>query len=262
MINVDELGPRIIIAFGDKMHLSESTCFGFILAVVIAIVGIWLGSGLQKVPKGKQVLAELLVGWIYGFCEENLGKRYGESYAPYLGSLIVWLAFANSLGLLGFRPVTADINVTAALAVMSFFLIQGSGIYRLGPKGRLDELGDPIYLMIPLNLISEVVLPVTLALRLFGNIFGGMIVVELWMPLMEFLSYMICDVPFLRCITVIPLNLFFDIFEPLVQAYIFTMLTTINLEEAISGQSPETAEKRRLKREARKHRNDVEIKEA
>lgn len=250
MIQFSELGPRIILYFGDgQVYLTESTCLGFIVAVILAILGIWMGSGLEKIPKGKQILAEAAVGWVYNFAEGQLGKVRGEKFAPYLGSLILWLLFANSLGLLGLRPITADLNVTAGLAILSFILIQGSAIKQLGVKGRIDELGDPYYAILPMNLISEVVLPVTLALRLFGNIFGGMVVVDLWMTLMEFLSYKFCAIPILRCITVIPLNLFFDIFEPVIQAYIFTMLTAVNLEEGLSGMREDTAEKRRLKKE-------------
>ena len=256
MRQFSELGPRIILYFGSggKVFLTESTCFEIILAVILAVVGIWLGSGLEKVPRGKQIVAEVLVGWVYNFAQQNLGKIRGEKFAPYLGSLIVWLVFANSLGLIGLRPITADLNVTAALAVMSFVLIQGFAIKELGVRGRIDELGDPYYAILPMNVISELILPVTLALRLFGNIFGGMVVVDLWMHLMEFLSYKFCAVPILRCITVIPLNLFFDMFEPVIQAYIFTILTAVNLEEGMSGMREDTAEKRRLKREKKKQK--------
>jgi len=252
MINVDELGPKIILLFGDgKLHLSETTLTGMILAVFIAVLGIWMGSGLEKVPRGKQVLAELLVGFIYKFSEDNVGVRYSKVFAPYLGSLFIWLVFANATGLIGLRPVTADLNITAGLALLSFLVIEISALVLLGPKERALRLGDPFMFMLPMNLVSEVVLPITLALRLFGNIFGGMIVVELWMHLMEFLSYLVCPIPFLRCVTVIPLNCFFDIFEPLIQAYIFTMLTSIHIGEGLEKQSPETAEKRRLKKQKR-----------
>ena len=258
MIDVNELGPRIVLYFGKnlKFHLSEGTLFGFILAAVLAVVGIWLGSSLQKVPRGKQVFAEALVSWIYKFADENLERRYGKNFAPFLGSLFIWLIFANSFGLLGQRPITADINVTAGLAVMCFTVIQVMAIKNLGIRGRVEELGDPFYGILPINIISEFVFPFTLALRLFGNIFGGMIVIDLWMKLMEYLSYQFFSIPILRAVTVIPLNLFFDIFEPLVQAYIFITLTAINLEEGLSGMSYETAEKRRLKREAKKYRKD------
>ena len=130
-------------------------------------------------------------------------------------SLFVWLVFANSFGLLGLRPITADINVTAALAAISFITIQAMSLKNLGIRGRLNGLGDPFYAILPINVVGELVLPTTLALRLFGNIFGGMIVIELWMKLMEYLSFQFTSVPILKCVTVIPLNPFFNIFEPL-----------------------------------------------
>lgn len=257
MINVNELGPGIAIYFGKglKFHLAETTIYGFILATVLAVLGIWMGRNLEKIPKGKQVLAEALVSWVYKFSDEIIGGRFGRKFAPYIGTLFVWLVFANSFGLLGLRPITADINVTAALAAISFITIQAISLKNLGIRGRLNGLGDPFYAILPINVVGELVLPTTLALRLFGNIFGGMIVIDLWMKLMEYLSFQFTSVPILRCVTVIPLNLFFDIFEPLVQAYIFTILTGINLRENIEGMSPETAEKRRLRRSARKHGN-------
>ncbi len=255
-MNLNELGARIIVYFGDsgKVFLSESTCYAIILAIIIAILGIWLGSNLQDVPKGKQVLVELFVGWIYKFTEENLGKEFARSFAPYFGSLLVWLVFANSLGLIGLRPITADVSVTAGLAAVSFLLIQVNAVRHLGIKGRIDEMCDPFHFMIIMELISELTFPVTLALRLFGNIFGGMIVVDLWLNLMSTISATFCPIPILRCVTVIPLNLFFDMFEPLIQAYIFTILTAINMKRGMEGMSPETAEKRRLKKEKRQAR--------
>ena len=66
MINIDELGSRIILSLaGGKLLITESTLFGLILAAILAAVGIWLGSGLKTVPKGKQIIAENIVGWIY-----------------------------------------------------------------------------------------------------------------------------------------------------------------------------------------------------
>ena len=150
MINVEELGARIILGFGEgKLFITESTLFGLVIAVILAVLGIWLGSGLKTVPKGKQVVAEFIVGWVYKFTENNMGKE-NKSYAPY-----------------------------------------------------------------------------------FGNILGGFIVIELWLHLMTHLSNMITTVPFLRAVTVLPLNAIFDIAEPLIQTYIFTTLTVINLGSAV-----------------------------
>lgn len=247
MIDLNQVGPRIIITFGDsgKIFLTESTCYAMIVAVILGALGIWLGSNLKEVPKGKQVLAEVIVGFVYNFAEENMGKKDGDIYAPYLGSLIMYLIFANSLGLIGIRPITADIDVTAGLAIVSFLIIQVASVHRLGFKRRLDEMCDPFVFMLPMEIISNIVLPVTLALRLFGNIFGGMIVVDMWLDLMGKLSLKFCSVPILRLFTGIPLNLFFDIFEPLIQAYIFAVLTAINLKQALAGPNPETMERKR-----------------
>lgn len=76
MINIDELGSRIILSLADgKLLITESTLFGLILAVILAAVGIWLGSGLKTVPKGKQIVAETIVGWIYKYTRENMGEE-------------------------------------------------------------------------------------------------------------------------------------------------------------------------------------------
>ena len=96
---------------------------------------------------------------------------------------------------------------------------------------------DPYPFMFPLKILEDITLPVSLSLRLFGNILGGVIVVDLWMTLMEFLSSLLTDVPFLRAVTVLPLNGFFDIFEPAIQTYIFTMLTMVFLASAMEGVS-------------------------
>lgn len=234
MIHIDELGARVILSLADgKITVSESTLFGLIIAVLLAAVGIWLGSGLKKQPKGKQILAEFIVDWVYRFTRNSMGEE-NEKYAPYVGTILAFIFMASSLGLFGIRPITADLNVTFALSGMTFILIQYSGIKTHGIKGKLQEMCDPYPFMFPLKVIEEVTLPVSLSLRLFGNILGGMIVVELWMHFMEFLSGLICDVPFLRAVTVLPLNAFFDVFEPAIQTYIFTMLTMVFLQSAVA----------------------------
>lgn len=233
MVSYDELGARIIISFGDgSVFITESTLWGLIVAAILAVLGIWLGSGLEKIPKGKQVIAEFIVGWLYKFTDANLGKE-NRGYAPYIGTIFGFILLGSSLGIFGIRPITASLNVTAALAVLTFLLIQSSAIRTHGVKGRIKEMCEPYPFMFPLEVIEACTLPVSLALRLFGNILGGLIVVELWMHLMEYLSSLVCNVPFLRAVTVLPINAFFDMFEPVIQTYIFTLLTMINLYTAI-----------------------------
>ena len=233
MINVEELGARIILGFGEgKLFITESTLFGLVIAVILAVLGIWLGSGLKTVPKGKQILAEFIVGWVYKFTENNMGKE-NKSYAPYVGSILGFVFCASCLGLFGIRPITADLNVAFALSGLTFLMILCNSIRVHGVKGKLKEMCDPYPFMFPLKILEECTLPISLGLRLFGNILGGYIVIELWMHLMTFLSNMITTVPFLRAVTVLPLNAIFDIGEPLIQTYIFTTLTVINLGSAV-----------------------------
>ena len=233
MVNYDELGSRIILNLGG-IDITESTLFGIAIAVVLGIVGIWLGSGLKTIPKGKQVIAELIVGWIYKFTTDSMGKE-NENFAPYIGSVFAFIICGSSLGVLGIRPITADLNVTFALSGLTFILIQANGIRKLGIRGRLQEMCDPYPFMFPLKILEDLTLPVSLSLRLFGNILGGVIVVDLWMYLMEYLSSFLTEIPFLRAVTVLPLNAFFDMFEPAIQTYIFTMLTMVFLQSAMEG---------------------------
>lgn len=243
MINVDELGSRIIMSFGDgSVFLTESTIFGIIICVILSIIGIWLGSGLKKVPKGKQVFAEFVVSWIYKYTEENMGKE-NSKFAPYIGTIFAFILFGSSLGLLGLRPITADLNVTFALSGLTFILIQANGLRKHGLTGKIKEMCDPYPFMFPMKLMEEITLPFSLSFRLFGNILGGVIVVDLWMYLMDMLSSFITDIPFLRTVTVLPLNGFFDMFEPVIQTYIFTMLTMVFLTTAMQRVSTKVSSK-------------------
>ena len=234
MLSVEELGARIIVGIGDgRLYLTESTLWGFIIAAILAVTGIWLGSRLETVPTTKrQLAAELIVEKLYGYARQNLGSE-AVRYAPYMGSLFAYIIAGSMLGLLGLRPVTADINSAMGLSLLSFLLIQTSSIRALGLRGRMQHLCSPYPFMLPLHLIEEVTLPVSLAFRLFGNIFGGLVVVELWMILMEWLSSFFCQVPVLRAVLVLPLNAFFDIFEPAIQTYIFVTLTMVFLARGI-----------------------------
>lgn len=234
-MDIDKIGARIIIGFGDgSVFISESILFGIIVAIILSILGIWLGSNLKTVPKGKQIIAEFIVGWIYKFTGENMGKE-NLNFAPYIGTIFAYILCGSCLGLFGIRPITADVNVTFSLSLLTFLLIQYNSIHRLGIRGRLREMCDPYPFMFPLKILEDCTLPVSLGFRLFGNILGGVIVVDLWMSLMTMLSNYLTKVPFLRAITVLPLNGFFDMFEPAIQTYIFTMLTMVFLTSAMAS---------------------------
>lgn len=230
-MNVEELGARKIIGFGDgEVFINECVLGGMIIAVILSIFFIWLGSGLKERPKGKQVFAEFIVEKLYNMVEENMGSTW---FAPYVGTLFAYILVGSMLGLIGLRPITSDLNVTCGLSLLSFLIIQFYGIKTHGVKGRIKEMCSPYVFMFPMKLVEECTLPVSLGFRLFGNIFGGMIIVDLFLSLMTKLSNYITEVPFLRFLTALPLNGFFDIFEPVIQTFIFGTLTMIFLANAM-----------------------------
>lgn len=227
MHDLSNLGPRIVLRIGDHFYLTETFFLGLIVAVVLVVGALFLASRLEKVPRGKQIIAELIVEKIYGLVEGTMGKN-ALNYAPYIGTLISFLILGNALGLFGLRPTTADINMTFALAILTFLIIQGQAIKTYGVRGKLKEMCEPYPFMFPLKIIEQVSLPISLAFRLFGNIFGGAIVMALIMEGLGAASDALhLQVPALQAIIPLPANLFFDVFEPVLQAYIFTMLTMV-----------------------------------
>jgi F-type H+-transporting ATPase subunit a len=163
-----------------------------------------------------------------------MGKR-NLSFAPYIGTLFLFLLFGNMLGLLGFRPITADMNTTFAMSVLVFFLIQINAIRSAGVGHYLKHFAEPYPFMIPIKILEEFTFPVSLSFRLFGNILAGVIIVELAMEGLHAASIdtLHLPLPFLQVPIRLPLNLFFDLFEPVLQAFVFTMLTMSFIAKAI-----------------------------
>ncbi len=223
-----EIGPRIIVKFGDSgFYITETAIFAVAIAVILVVLAIWSTRKMEKIPRGKQFWAEFVVSSIYRLVEDSMGKG-GRTYAPYIGSLFCFLLVGSMLGLFGLRPVTADVNTTAAVAFFTFILIQYTAIKHHGVKGKLKEMCDPYPFMFPLKIIEQVSFPVSLALRIFGNILAGYIVVHMLLNGLGSLSDSIgLPIPIFQTILPLPANLFFDVFEPMLQSFIFIMLTMV-----------------------------------
>ena len=124
------------------------------------------------------------------------------------------------VGLFGFVPPTKDLNVTIALALMSILLVQYAAIRKRGVGGWLKHFAEPMPAMTPLNLMELVVRPLSLCMRLFGNILGAFIIMELLKMVIP---------------AVVPLiaSMYFDVFDAFLQAYVFVFLTSLYIQEAI-----------------------------
>ena len=228
MHDVSHPGPRIIIGFGDgSVFITETVLFAIIVAVILIVLALFLTNRMEKVPRGKQVIAETIVELVYNLVESNMGK-HNLRFAPYIGTLIVYLVFCNAGGLFGIRPVTADVNMTFGFSLITFGLIQVSAIKANGAGGYLHHMCKPFPVMLPMNILEQITLPISLGFRLFGNITGGMIIMALLMGGLHTASAALhLPIPLLQTIIPLPANLFFDVFEPALQAFIFTMLTMV-----------------------------------
>ena len=127
---------------------------------------------------------------------------------------------ANIMGVFGFKPPTKDLNVTASLAIMSIILVQVAGIRGKGTKRWVKSFAEPVAIVAPLNVLELVIKPLSLCMRLFGNVLGAFVI----MKLIEAVVPLI--VP-------IPLSLYFDFFDGFLQAFVFTFLTTLYMQEAM-----------------------------
>jgi F-type H+-transporting ATPase subunit a len=162
-----------------------------------------------------------------------MGKE-NLKFAPYIGTLLCFLGLGSMLGLLDCRPVTADLNTTVPLALVTFVMVHYNGIRQNSLRGYMKKKASPYAAMMPMTLLDDLFFPVTLAMRLFGNILAGVIVMTLVYGGLESLSQALGSaVPFLQLVIPLPLNFFFDMFEPVLQSYIFVMLTMVFTSNAM-----------------------------
>ncbi|MCL2112123.1 MAG: F0F1 ATP synthase subunit A [Clostridiales bacterium] len=228
-----ELGPRVIIQFSNGVYITESVCWAVIVAVAMIVVAHIATRNMQRNPKGLQAVAELIVETTYKFVKNTMGS-HNVGFAPFIGTLFLFLLFCNALGLLGQRAASADMNFAFALSIMVFFVIQGSSIRSQGIKGYLKHFAEPVPFMVPIKIIEECVFPVSLGFRLFGNILAGFIIIHIFMYMMGGLSANIgLPIPLLQAVTPLPAMAFFDVFEPVLQAFVFSMLTMVFVAKGI-----------------------------
>ncbi|WP_298483647.1 F0F1 ATP synthase subunit A [uncultured Ruminococcus sp.] len=204
------------------IHISESVVITWFIMAVVMVLVLVLTRKMEIVPKKGQALVEFAVTWVTDFFEGNMGKA-GRRYVPYLSTVFLYLAIANVIGMFGFgiKPPTKDINVTAALAVMSIILIEAATFRaRGGLGGFFKSFLKPMPIMLPINIMELAIRPLSLCMRLFGNVLGAFVV----MKLIEHVCGLIAPMVF---------SMYFDVFDGLIQAYVFVFLTSLFMAEGI-----------------------------
>jgi len=216
------------------LHHYEVVIFSLFIALMLCVIAMIATRNPQMIPGPLQNVVEMAVEGLYNFIVDILGPKYGPRYVPFLGTLFIYILAMNLFGLIPFMDSpTSSLNVTVALALVVFIYSQYIGFRELGPLGWLDHMaGNPrsaigwglVPLMLPIHLMGELAKPISLACRLFGNIFGED------MLLVAFASLGITVLSATHLPIGIPLQLpfmFLALLTSTLQALVFTVLSTI-----------------------------------
>jgi len=218
-----------ITLFGKEIPITETVVVTWYIMAFLIVLAFIVRAKLRKMPEsGFQNVIELCIEAINNLVVQVMGEER-KGFAPYIFTVMAFLIIANSIALIGLRPPTADVNTTFALAIMTFIAVQYYGLKSRGLIGRIKDLSQPSFFMFPIHLLSELSRPLSLGFRLFGNILGGLIVVEL---LYELLGFFALGLP-------IVFHLYFDMFAAVIQSFIFVMLTMIFITESMEGEGGE-----------------------
>ena len=226
---ISKILPNHIVPEPQRWHQPDLIPNAYFIVLVIALLFIFATHKINRLPQGKgQTLLELFVGGLIDFFGGILGE-HGKKYVPFVGSFFIFILFLNYLGLIpGFQSPTADLNTTLALGISAVIGVHIIAIKENGLVGYLKHfIGDPPWLgplMFPLHIIGEVARAGSLAIRLFGNIFGeesviiNLTLLGLAIPAIAgLIPWMPVQVPML----------FFGLFGGFLQALVFSILTSI-----------------------------------
>jgi F-type H+-transporting ATPase subunit a len=215
-----ELGRihQLLVSIGDyRLAINlEVVVMTWIVIGLLVVFGLATSRRRSLLPRPIQVLGEILVAQLYNLTEDALGADLARKYAPLISALFLFLLASNWLGIIPhLEEPTKDLNTPLSLGIMGFVIAHYVGIKTKGFKAYIKEYFEPMFFMMPLNLIGELAKIVSISFRLFGNIMGGSIIILV----VSYLTYSIILPPFL--------NAFFGLFVGTIQAFVFTMLTVV-----------------------------------
>ena len=237
-MNLSVNGPMKLFAIetplGDIV-VTQTVATLIAVSLFLIIISLVIKSRLKKRPGGFQVVVEKLVSMLYGLVEDTMGK-HNVKFAPYIGTLFLSSIFGTLLGMTQiFRSATADLSVTLAWAIVTSVLVWFFNIKNFGFKAWLKGFTEPIIVMTPMNIVSEIAQPISMAFRHFGNVAGGSVLTSLIYGALASLSSlvfglipgMISEIPFFQVGIPAVLSIYFDLFSGFVQALVFSLLTMV-----------------------------------
>ena len=239
-------GARIIYQ-NDWFMLSGAVVTTWIVMAVITLLCIFLTRNLKVHPTSKrQIVAEYLVNTVNRLVKNNMGERF-SNYAPLAASILAISVCCSLSSLLGAFPPTGDLSTVLGWALVVFTLITYWKIKAGGFGGYLKGYLQPVAVLLPINIIGEVMTPVSMAFRHYGNIASGMIISMLVYSALASLSAMVLGaipgivgeilsgVPIFQVGIPALLSVYFDLFSSCIQAFIFCTLMMVNIKLAAEG---------------------------
>ena len=215
--------------FGQTFWITTTHVCLLIVMLVLTVFSIAANRAMKNasdVPGGFQNVVELIVEMLDKMVHGVMGKS-GDKFVNYIGTIFIFILISNISGLFGLRPPTADYGVTFPLALLSFILIHFNQFKHQKPKEIWVDMCSPLPpwlpIWFPINVISELAVPVSLSLRLFANILSGTIIMALIYALLSKIAYFWPGA----------LHAYFDVFSGCIQTYVFCMLTMTYISNAI-----------------------------
>ena len=215
--------------FGHEVWLTTTHVSLLLVVLILCGFSIAAGRAIKKgtdVPGNFQNVVELIVEKLCGMVDSTMSNSAPRFY-NYIGTIFIFILFSNISGLLGLRPPTADYGVTFPLGALTFILIHFNQFKYQKPKDIWADMCAPLPpwlpIWFPINVISEIAVPISLSLRLFANILSGTIMMALIYGLLGVIA------------TAWPaaLHVYFDLFSGAIQTYVFCMLTMTYIKNAI-----------------------------
>jgi F-type H+-transporting ATPase subunit a len=238
------------------------------LLVVLCILGLclYMTHGVRAgVSTRRQALAEWAVETLEHMVQENMGPFF-SGFAPFIAGILALSALSSLLSLLGLFAPTSDVNIVAGWAILVFILIT---YYKLkgGLLNYMKSFTEPIVILLPLNILGEVATPVSMAFRHYGNVLSGSVIAVLISTALAGLSNLVLgwlpgvlgDFPLLRIGLPGILSLYFDVFSGCMQAYIFAMLTMLNISGGFPQDLYEQRRQRKLTKKAEREAHKAQV---
>ncbi len=255
-------GARILFEIPMPLQpliISEAQVNAWLILITIFGFCLFITHGLKEDKRDwRQMAAEWIVEKLDDLVHNSMEDVFHASYAPFIGTILAYSACSSLMSLIGVFPPTSDVNVIAGWSILVFGLITKNKL-KAGVGSYAKGFLEPIPVMLPMNILGEIATPVSMTFRHFGNVMSGSVIATLIAWALQNLSSMVLgwlpgflgEVPFLQIGLPAILSVYFDVFSGCIQAYIFAMLTMLN----VSGAYPADAIAQRLaKREVRKAR--------